>query len=116
MAMKIRIDGREFDFPVLDTMTFREAKLVKKATGLKMGQYAEALEDGDVDMLLAMALIAKLRADGIVDTEKLLDMPIDKLEVFDDEVPEDDDEEAEQSPPAEAAEAAADVAAEQPAS
>jgi len=102
--MKIAIDGRELPFPVLDDLTFRESQLIKKVTGLKMGQFADALAEGDTDMLFAMALLAKMREDGVVDVEALLDTQIAKIEVIDDDEPE---EPADASPPDAAAEAAA---------
>jgi hypothetical protein len=110
--MKLKIDGRELEFPELDTMTFREAGIIKKVTGLRMGQYAQAFEDGDVDMVLALALVALKRADGIVDQDILLDTPISKIEV----IPNEPEVEDNPDPPAPAAaevapdEATADVA------
>lgn len=79
--MLIKIEGRELPFPQLDTLTFREAGLVKKATGLRLGDFEKAFGDGDTDMIFALALVAKSRADGVVDTNVLLDLPITAIEI-----------------------------------
>jgi hypothetical protein len=105
--MLLKIDGRELPFPQLDTLTFREAGLIKKATGLRMGQFEQALIDGDTDMVFSLALVAITRADGKdVSADTLLDMPIMSitLEIEPEDVVE--DEEVTQDPPAEAAVAA----------
>jgi hypothetical protein len=107
--LKIAIDGREFDFPSLETLTFREAGLIKKITGLRMGQFAEAFENGDTDMVLSLALVAKMREDADVDAEALLDTPIAKVDVI---VEDGDMEEVEEEGNVGAADDAADETSE----
>lgn len=109
--MKLKIDERELEFPQLDTLTFREAGLIKKMTGLRMGEFEKAFNEGDTDIIYALALVAKSRADGTVDADALLDTPITAIDIVLEPGDVDaEDEEAENGPPAEAADAAAEVA------
>jgi len=59
--LTISISGTEYPFPAFDTLTFKEARLIKSQTGLVMGQFFNALEQGDPDALMAIALIALQR-------------------------------------------------------
>lgn len=95
--MKLVLAGREYPFPDFSTITFREGSLIKKYTGLKIGQLPEAFEQGDSDGLLAIVIVAKLRQDGDVNLDALLDMSMTDLEVVTDEEEEDSplDEDAE---------------------
>lgn len=98
--MRVKIDGTEYAVPELDDLTFREANLVKRLTGLRVGEYEDAFSSGDTDMLLAIALIAKRRAGDLTDLnpDDLMDTPIGKVEF----IGEDGDAEAVTLPPAEA--------------
>ena len=84
--MKFNIDGREYAFPDFESLTFKEARLMKDATGLKMGAMVEAFEEMDTDVIIALALVAMTRQDGWVDTEKLYDLPISSIELVLDDV------------------------------
>src|SRR3954465_13375494 len=79
--LKLRIDGTEYQFPSFDTLSYREARRIKKETGLVMGQFFTALEQGDPDALLAVALIAKLRDNPAFKVEDLYDLQLDEIEI-----------------------------------
>lgn len=102
--MMIVIEGREYPFPALDSLTFREAALVKKITGLKVGQLFEAFEQGDMDVLVGFAAVAKKRVDGGLDESALYDLPISAIEIV---VPEDEEEPEEEAGPLDQADAPA---------
>jgi hypothetical protein len=53
--LKIVIDGQEYPCPLYETFTYREARTVKKETGLVMGEFFDALERGDSDAIFALA-------------------------------------------------------------
>jgi hypothetical protein len=92
--MKIVIDGAEYKMPALDGITYKEANMIKKLTGLRMGQYGDAFDEGDMDMIFALAVVAKKRQDGYVDEEAMYNLPITKIEIQvedeDNATPEDD--------------------------
>jgi hypothetical protein len=89
--MKIRIDGVEYQFPSFDTLSYREARRIKKETGLVMGQFFTALEQGDPDALLAVALIAKLRDNPAFKVEDLYDLQLDEIEIVTPPAPPEED-------------------------
>lgn len=77
--MKIKIGDVEYPFPEIDTITYRESALVKKLTGLRLGQYAEAFEDGDSDMLVGLAAVAVYRSNGQTELDYLFDLNLDDI-------------------------------------
>jgi hypothetical protein len=95
MAGKIVVQGEAYAFP--DQLTGREFGLVKQVTGLRAGEVEEALDAGDVELVLVLAVIAMRRAGKEVDVEDLLDLPVGEgtIEIR--------DEEDEEIPPADAA-------------
>lgn len=85
MAGRIVIQGEAYPFP--DQLTGREFGLVKQATGLRAGEIEEALDAGDVELVLTLAVIAMRRAGKEVDVEDLLDLPVGEgtIEIRDEE-------------------------------
>lgn len=80
-TLKIRIDGREYPFPSFDSLSYREARRIKKETGLVIGQFFNALEQGDPDALIAIALIAKLRDNPAFKVDDIYDLTLDEIEI-----------------------------------
>lgn len=95
--MKISVNNVEYPFPEVDTITYREAKIVKKLTGLRLGEYAEAFDSGDTDIFLGLAAVAVHRSTGQTDLEHLLDLGLDGIQMI-------AEEEDTELPPAEAPE------------
>ena len=97
--MRVQVDGQEYQVPELDDLTFREANLIKRLTGLRAGEYAEAFNSGDTDMALGIAVIAMYRAGKLTDLnpDVLLDMRVNAVDF----IAEEGDEEAVVGPPAE---------------
>lgn len=89
--MKIRVNGADYPFPEIDSITFREANLVKKLTGLRLGEFGEAFENGDTDMMVGLACVAVHRHSGQTDFDYLYDLSLDDItfvvEESDTEVP-----------------------------
>jgi hypothetical protein len=78
--MQIRVHGVDYPFPEIDTITYREAKIVKKLTGLRLGEYEEAFESGDTDMMIALAAVAVHRDSNRTDLDYLLDLKLDDIQ------------------------------------
>lgn len=95
--MKIKVGEVEYPFPEIETITYRESKIVKNLTGLRLGEYAEAFEEGDSDMLVGLAAVAIYRNNGQTELDYLFDMNLDAISF----VTEEDDAEI---PPAQAPE------------
>src|SRR5581483_10489422 len=99
----IDFEGREWEIPLPLEPTFKEARLIKQLTGLRVGEIPAAFAAGDHDAILAGALLAFLRAD--TSEEKALERfrrleNMKAQDVFRMET------EVEDDPPAEAADAA----------
>ena len=83
MAAKIVIKGGEtYELPT--NFTFREMNLVKRLTGLRAGELAEAFRTGDTDAMIAFAAVARLRATGDAAIDNLLDLEIGDVRIEDD--------------------------------
>lgn len=93
--LRLRVGENEYPFPSFDTLSYREATRIKKETGLVMGQFFAALESGDPDALLAVALIAKLRDYPKFNVDELYDLQLSDIEII---VPEIETEELDDSP------------------
>jgi hypothetical protein len=93
--LKLRVGDKTYPFPSFDTLSYREATRIKKETGLVMGQFFVALESGDPDALLAVALIAKLRDYPKFNVDELYDLQLSDIEII---VPESEPEERDDSP------------------
>lgn len=95
--MKIRIEGSvsldgEYEAD-LGYFTNRELHEIKKATGLRAGEFEEAMNSGDNDLLVVMAALMLERAGQKDVLEQLWDLPAGKIsfDVSDEEIPEEDD-------------------------
>ena len=95
---QIVVQGREYAWPDPTTISFREAKLIKDKIGVSVIQTLTNLAEGtvDEDTLLSMFLVAKLRADGDVDVESILDLSFTDIEFLDE--PEEPQEAADDRP------------------
>lgn len=93
--LKLRVGDDVYMFPSFDTLSYREATRIKKETGLVMGKFFAALEDGDPDALLAIALIAKLRDNPRYKVDELYDLKLSDIEII---APEAEPEEQDDSP------------------
>jgi hypothetical protein len=85
MAAHFKVDGREYPLPDFETITFREARAVKAATGLRMGELPAAFEAGDTDAYLALFIVSKMRVDGPAGITDLDDLAVTALEFGGDE-------------------------------
>lgn len=94
--MKIRItqsgtEPEDFPWPEVDSITYREASMIKRLTGLRLGEYGEAFEKNDPDMILGLAAVAYSRAKNTREVEFLLDLGLDAIDVVveegDEEIP-----------------------------
>jgi hypothetical protein len=85
MGTTFKVGRREYPLPDFETITFKEARAVKAATGMRMGELPAAFEAGDTDAYLALFVVAKMRVDGPFDPSDLDDLQITALEVSDDE-------------------------------
>jgi hypothetical protein len=92
----LSVEGRRYDWPDPTTLTFREAKLVKDNLGTSVLNTLNQLQQGYIseDLLLAMFLVAKKRADNGFDLDKILDLSITDIQFVPDEEPEAEDEES----------------------
>lgn len=86
-----RIDGREYDLPHPETLTFREYGLIKRWVGLRAGELEEALQAGDTDPIVAFIVLGMRRAGHKVEPDFILDMDpkLIQVEIDDDEEPAD---------------------------
>ncbi len=85
MGAHFKVDGREYPLPDFDTIDFDEARAIKAATGLRMGELMPAFNAGDADAMLALFIVAKLRVDGEADPVRLGKIRIVDLGLEDDE-------------------------------
>lgn len=83
MADKIRLEGvfpydGEYEMD-LSYFTMRELHTIKKVAGVRAGELGEALEAGDSDVVVAIALIALQRAGKQVSEDIIWDAPAGKV-------------------------------------
>jgi hypothetical protein len=81
-------EGREIEFDQ-DTMKVKEARLLKKVTGMGLRQFGEGMRNGDIDALMGMVYIAMRREGVAIPWRALDDFNIGDLDVI-----ADDEEEA----------------------
>jgi hypothetical protein len=75
------LDGT-YEFEDFATFTNRELHRIKMMTGLRVGEFQEAFEVGDNDVLVALAMVVLTRTGKEVDDDLLWDAPAGVL-VFD---------------------------------
>lgn len=76
--MKIVHDGRQFDFD-LDSVEAHELRLVEQHTAMTFPEWAEGLQRGKVDALVAIVFVAKRRAGDDVEWADLDGLNIPEL-------------------------------------
>lgn len=79
---KLRVGENVYPFPSFDTLSYREAKRIKKETDIVMGEFFAALGKGDPDALIAIALTAKLRDNPRFNVDELYDLNLDDIEII----------------------------------
>lgn len=100
--MKVIIDGT--DYPVPETFTYEELRLVKQATGLRPGELLEAIALADPDAAIGFAIVVLHRAGELRDWRKLLKKDVGSIILDLEQADDEDDEEGDgQSPPDSAA-------------
>lgn len=77
-------EGREIEFDQ-DTMTVKEARLLKKITGMGLRQFGEGMRDGDIDALMGMVYLAMRRQGVVIPWRTLDDFNIGDLDVIADD-------------------------------
>jgi len=73
-------------FTVPDEFTVREMRSIKTLTGLLPGQIEEALDQGDLDIVLALVIISAARAGKKVTEETVLDWTLSEIDFVDEPV------------------------------
>ena len=72
-------------YPIPESFTYRELQTIKTVTGLRPGDFEEALTSGDPDIVIALAVICSSRAGHKITPEMLLDLEIGAIGVEDDD-------------------------------
>lgn len=78
----VRVHGEEFD--ISPPFTNRELHLIKKVSGIRAGELFDAMENGDTDLIVALAHVAVKRAGRHQPTlDMLWDLAPGEIEVSD---------------------------------
>lgn len=77
-------EGRIVEFDQ-ETMLVKEARLLKKVTGLGLRQFGQGMKDGDVDALMGMIYLAMRRQGVAIQWRTLDDFNINDLEALPDD-------------------------------
>lgn len=88
MAYQIRITGSgsvDGVYPLDMTFTHRDFRTIKQVANVRANEVQDALEQGDMDVIVAMAAIALRRAGMKFDVEALWDTEAGNIELFDDD-------------------------------
>jgi len=106
MADKLIVNGLgrpfdgEYEFDVTgmltlghpDCLTNREGHRVKGMTGLRMGEFTDAVKAGDTDVIVALAAVVLARHGKQIDEDLLWDAPIGSgITIVPEEVPDEGD-------------------------
>lgn len=73
-------------YPVPESFTYRELQLIKTSTGLRPADFEDALQSGDPDIVIALALICAKRAGHSMTADDLMDLEVGAITVEDDDV------------------------------
>lgn len=92
------IEVQGVSYPVPESFTYKELSKIKEIAGVRAGEFAEAMAAGDVDVIVALAVIVMERAGLKPDVDKLYEMDADQISAEDDQP-----EQEEELPPAAAA-------------
>jgi hypothetical protein len=81
--MKLKVNGVEYPFPSFDTLTYGDAKVIKRYTEgrLVLGELYDAMEKGDPDAMLALAAVALSQNGVSVDPDELTVLPLDAISI-----------------------------------
>lgn len=90
--LRFVLDGTKYEYDDT-TLTVKEARVIKKNTGFGLVTWAQGLQIGDPDALVAMVWLAKTRAGEAVRWQDFDDFDLASLDLLsgDDETKEGDD-------------------------
>lgn len=63
-------------YPVPESFTYRELGMIKNETGLRPGDFEEALATGDPDIVISLAVVCAQRAGHKITRDDLLDLDV----------------------------------------
>lgn len=75
------------EFPVPEEFTLREMRVIKNLTGLLPGQIEEALDLGDLDIVLALVVVSAGRAGKVLLEDTVLDWHLDDIDFVEEPKP-----------------------------
>ena len=87
-------------YPVPDSFTYRELQTMKTVTGLRPAEFEDALNSGDPDIVIALAVICAQRAGHSITADDLMDLEVGAITVEGDEDDPTDAGEADNAEPA----------------
>lgn len=73
-------------FAVPEEFTLREMRSIKTLTGLLPGQIEEALDQGDLDIVLALVIISAARAGNTLTEQTVLDWTLSEIDFVEEPV------------------------------
>jgi hypothetical protein len=68
-------------YPVPDGFTYRELQTIKTVTGLRPAEFEDALNSGDPDIVIALAVICAKRAGHNMTADDLMDLEVGAITV-----------------------------------
>jgi glutathione S-transferase len=63
-------------YAVPESFTYRELQTIKNVTGLRPAEFEDALESGDPDIVIALAVICAQRAGHAITADDLMDLEV----------------------------------------
>lgn len=72
-------------FEVPESYTYREIKTMRQITGLEPAQFEDAVEKGNADLAIALAVVSSSRAGKPLNPDALYDLPFGAIMVEEDE-------------------------------
>lgn len=78
-------DGATDAYEVPEAFTYREIKTMRQITGLEPAQFEAAVDQGNADLAIALAVVSSARAGKPVEAEQLYDLPFGAIMVEEDE-------------------------------
>lgn len=68
-------------YPVPESFTYRELQTIKTVTGLRPVEFEDALNSGDPDIVIALAVICAKRAGHKITADDLMDLEVGAITV-----------------------------------
>ena len=68
-------------YPIPETFTYRELGTIKTVTGLRPGDFEDALNSGDPDIVIALAIVCANRAGHKISRNDLMDLEVGAITV-----------------------------------